>query len=74
LNGEECNRKGNGRSDEKKPYLRGSERKSEFDDFNRMGIARKKENSAAISREQPSSMAARMVEPDLDVPGMMERH
>ena len=37
------------------------------------GIARKKEYSAATSLELPRIIPPRMVEPERDVPGMMER-
>ena len=36
------------------------------------GIARKKEYSAATGRESPISMEPRMVDPEREVPGMME--
>ena len=37
------------------------------------GIARKKVNSAPAGREMPSSKAAKIVIPDLDVPGIIAR-
>ena len=39
-----------------------------------VGMARKKENSAAAARLAPSIMAPMMVAADLDVPGIMARH
>ena len=37
------------------------------------GIAMKKENSALAVRETPLNIPPRMVEPDLDVPGMSDK-
>ena len=39
-----------------------------------VGMARKKENSAAAPRLRPRSIAPRIVAPDREVPGIMERH
>ena len=39
-----------------------------------VGIARKKENSAATSLEAPKIIAPIIVEADLDVPGIIEIH
>ena len=36
------------------------------------GIARKNENSAATPREQPRIIAPKIVEPERDVPGIIE--
>jgi len=39
-----------------------------------VGIASQNENSAAARRSAPNSMAATMVEPERDTPGIMARH
>jgi len=39
-----------------------------------VGIARKKENSAAAPRDKPRSIAPIMVAADREVPGIMARH
>jgi hypothetical protein len=39
-----------------------------------VGIARKKENSAAVLLLKPKSIAPRMVAPEREVPGIIERH
>ena len=39
---------------------------------NMAGIARKNENSAETNREAPKNIAPRIVEPDLEVPGIKE--
>lgn len=39
-----------------------------------VGIARKKENSAAATRDEPKIMAPRMVAADREVPGTRARH
>ena len=39
-----------------------------------VGMARKKENSAAINLEVPNRVAPIIVDPDLDVPGTRARH
>ena len=41
---------------------------------NMTGMPKKNENSAATALEQPSSMAPSIVAPDLEVPGISERH
>ena len=51
--------------------------KPNFTSFSRLrpnitGTARKKVNSAAATRDTPMSRAPMMVEPDREVPGMME--
>ena len=53
--------------------------KPAFRSFNRLapnmvGMARKKENSAAINLEVPNRVAPIIVDPDLDVPGTRARH
>ena len=40
---------------------------------NIVGIDKKKEYSAAIGREQPSTKAPMIVAPDLDVPGIVAK-
>ena len=39
-----------------------------------VGMARKKENSAAARLSTPKSSAPTMVEPERDVPGISDRH
>ena len=39
-----------------------------------VGMARKKENSAAALRLRPRSMAPKMVAPEREVPGIMDKH
>jgi hypothetical protein len=44
------------------------------DAANSVGMARKKENSAATSLEHPSSIAPMIVAAERDVPGIIARH
>ena len=49
-----------------------SEKHDSFLEPNHDGTARKKVNSAAATRDTPMSRAPMMVDPDREVPGMME--